>query len=499
MTQIASRLTSTVRTIPNIINFHSSRFATTISFPMIRNSPDVYTLLFKRAINATDWELNTPCGIHAQRKITKEVLALKPEEQPFSHLFSKKPWNIEAFEEARLPVAISRLAEPELFSSRPGKQYFLFMDMPIYMPGRGWEVPDELSQFRESIVKAAEFEKLVNPHVHDYYVYLTIDQRPVAPGLSQRRTGWHADSFINKETRLEPRNPDYKKEIETDSVYLVYSCIPTEFCPGPFPFTGIDPDNTERVLSHFESMSKNKEVKTYPPFTLLRMGPDVVHRVGINKADTTLFRTFLKITFSRQILNREGNGHNALFDYNWPMIPRKDDKRNHSTLLAGYGREDLDLFHPISSHELVKSFTQKAPWSEGVLYTVRKHAAVTAYLAAPGELLQTALDGFTTTVNTARSGDWKVTAPSGDQYFLTAKKLEELYTPDPSGRTFTPKQIEAKAIRILKPIQFVAPWGSTQFLPEGAYLIQGRSGDPYGILEKDFEQNYTRQELQRLS
>lgn len=115
-----------------------------------------------------------------------------------------------------------------------------------------------------------------------------------------------------------------------------------------------------------------------------------------------------------------------------------------------------------------------------------------------GELLQTALNGFTTTVNTARAGDWKVRAPSGDQYFLTGKKMEELYIPDAIGKKFLPKLIESKAVRIVKPIQFVAPWESSQFLPTEAYLIQGRSGDPYGILEKNFEQNYSKRELQRL-
>ena len=76
--------------------------------------------------------------------------------------------------------------------------------------------------------------------------------------------------------------------------------------------------------------------------------------------------------------------------------------------------------------------------------------------------------------------------------------MEELYIPDAIGKKFLPKLIESKAVRIVKPIQFVAPWGSPQFLPTGAYLIQGRSGDPYGILEKDFEQNYSKRELQRL-
>jgi hypothetical protein len=464
------------------------------SFPMVRGSPDVAPLTFQKAINATSLGLNTPLSPDDKIRITQQALSLKPPAQPFSAVFTKRPWSLDSFTEPRFPVIVSRLENKEEFSMRVGNRYRLFMDMPIKMPGMDWQIPEELQQFREAIRKAVQFERIVNPKIAGSYVYLTVDQRPVQPGLSQRRTGWHADSFVSKNTKLEIRDPNFQQEIETDSIYLASDCIPTEFCSGPFPFVGIDHEDTEAVLAHFTSGAEGKEVITYPSYTLLRMGPDVVHRVGFNTTTGILPRTFFKLTFSPGILNRDGNGHNSLYDYNWPLVPRNDTKRNDSAVIPGYGRKDLDQFRVVTAIELKKAFIEKTSLSDANFFKAYKHSQVSAIPATPGELLQTELDGFTTTVRTASIGDWKVTSPSGDQYFLTASQMETLYTYDTSsdGTRFLAKPLIVEALQIKSPIQFMAPWGSPQFLRAGDYLVKGRGNGIYGILKKDFERSYTR-------
>ena len=111
------------------------------------------------------------------------------------------------------------------------------------------------------------------------------------------------------------------------------------------------------------------------------MGPECVHQVGINQTNNVLDRTFLKVTFSRQILNREGNGINALFDVNWPMFPRNADKRNHSNIVAGY--YPYDHQHRLISQEELKKY------AGGLMAIAGKVTPVRAYLATPGELLKT--------------------------------------------------------------------------------------------------------------
>ena len=77
-----------------------------------------------------------------------------------------------------------------------------------------------------------EFEQIVNPEYDSSYAYLCVDQRPVKPGKSQRRPGWHADSFVT------PLTHDDTKNVLHDSIYITSDCIPTIYNPGPFPFNG---------------------------------------------------------------------------------------------------------------------------------------------------------------------------------------------------------------------------------------------------------------------
>ena len=45
-----------------------------------------------------------------------------------------------------------------------------------------------------------------------------------------------------------------------------------------------------------------------------------IHRVSVDKREG--FRTFIKITVSKNQFRLKGNAHNYLFDYDWEMIPR---------------------------------------------------------------------------------------------------------------------------------------------------------------------------------
>ena len=167
---------------------------------------------------------------------------------------------------------------------------------------------------------------------------------------------------------------------------------------------------------------------------------------------------------------------------------------------------DVERFQVVSAADLEKGFAVGGfAWVGKKIDRVYKHAPITAIPAKEGELLQIAREGFTTTVNTAKKGDWKVTAPSGDQYFLSAQQLETLYEYRATKKQFFPKQFEVQALCITQPIQLMAPWGTIQFLRPGDYLIKGRCwgicpGDYlikgrcwsiYGILKKDFLENYS--------
>lgn len=446
------------------------------SFPIVKD-PDAIEISFKKKVNVTSWKLDTPLELKEHKKLIAQTVE-RNRDRELVDIFVKKFWFINSFDKKNYPTVVGEIKNKKAFSSRSDK-YLLFMDMPIKLVGKGWQIPNELAPYREVIKKRADFEKTINPYFNGCNVYITIDQRPVKPNESQRRPGWHVDSFINKETN-ENEVKAYKF-IETDSIYLVSDSIPTQFCPGPFSFGKLNPNDTEKVLQHFETLAKDKEIITYAPYTLVRMGPECVHQVGFNKTNKTINRTFVKITYSQNILNRQGNGLNPLFDVNWPMYPRNADKRNHVNIIGDYFPDSADyqLLNDMQLRNLFKKNPKKAV----------KVASINAILATPGEILQTSYKGFATTVNIAKVGDWKVTSPCGDQYFLSSETMQKIYRPGKNG-TFIPKDSEVFFVKITEKIKLLAPWGSLQFLRPGDFLVK-RQGEIYGILHDDFVNAYT--------
>lgn len=118
-----------------------------------------------------------------------------------------------------------------------------------------------------------------------------------------------------------------------------------------------------------------------------------------------------------------------------------------------------------------------------------KSSRVKACLAAPGELLQTQVQGFTTTVNSANSGDWKITTSTGSQYFLPPALFDKFYRPYKAG-IFESKLEMVSYIRINEHIKISAPWGRIQYLRPGDVLVKRRDGEMYGVLSQDFQEGY---------
>lgn len=246
-------------------------------------------------------------------------------------LFGIKYWNIKDFNRKNLPINVGRLRSKKIFSKPKGIR---FLDMPIRMPRQGWAIPLGLSQFKEVIFKAAEYERITNPNFYNLYVYITVDQKNVKPNKSQRRPGCHSDAYITDElgTQMDvvAENRKYiekQKGELVENTYICYDKLPTEFFPGPFSLK--DTKNCDKVLKNFDQTSKKQKPIKYPSHTLLRLNPYDIHRASINETGKTLKRTFVKISFSKKKYNRKGNTINTLFNYKWKMIPRNPKKRGH--------------------------------------------------------------------------------------------------------------------------------------------------------------------------
>lgn len=136
------------------------------------------------------------------------------------------------------------------------------------------------------------------------YIYLTVKHLYVTPSNMGNRPGWHSDGF------------------GTDDInYIWCDKYPTEFCIQDFDIT----EDCETSLKEMQSQAKVMNVKTYGENNLLRLDKYNIHRTPVCGEG---YRTFVKVSVSKDRYNLKGNAHNYLFDYDWDMVVRSDS-RNH--------------------------------------------------------------------------------------------------------------------------------------------------------------------------
>lgn len=175
--------------------------------------------------------------------------------------------------------------------------------MPIAMPGYQprARIPQNLRCF-------APLVEAVMEEVWELggYVYLTAKRLFVGPNCLGNRPGWHTDGF------------------GTDDINYIWSdSVPTEFCVDQYFCLS---DDHELSMRQMEQQARADNIKTYPAGSLLKLDSSIVHRCA--QPSTEGYRTFVKISVSRERYNLIGNAHNYLFDYDWPMVDRQAG-RNH--------------------------------------------------------------------------------------------------------------------------------------------------------------------------
>lgn len=173
--------------------------------------------------------------------------------------------------------------------------------MPIGMPGEAYRLPQNLMCFLPLLEAIPSWR--IDPF---NYVYLTAKRLFVGPNCLGNRPGWHTDGF------------------GTDDINYIWSdTLPTEFCVNQhFDLS----DDHDLSLVQMAQQARPENIKTYEPGSLLKLDSSVVHRCAVPVSDG--YRTFVKISVSRERYNLIGNAHNYLFDYDWPMCQRQAT-RNH--------------------------------------------------------------------------------------------------------------------------------------------------------------------------
>lgn len=183
------------------------------------------------------------------------------------------------------------------------KEMMYYQYLPIHITGGYIAIPDRLKVF-SGIINACIKDFSRGKNWHEYKIYITAKHMFVSPGCNLNRLGWHSDGF------------------GTDDVSYVWSnCLPTlwtDMLPNP-------PSEDNLALQYFNSKENIPFYRT-DPNKIYRLDQYVVHACDIT--DKPVLRSFVKINFSKDMYDLEGNSHNYLLDYDWEMKPRKE-QRNH--------------------------------------------------------------------------------------------------------------------------------------------------------------------------
>jgi hypothetical protein len=120
----------------------------------------------------------------------------------------------------------------------------------------------------------------------------------------------------------------------------------------------------------------------------------------------------------------------------------------------------------------------------------KKCAIVTARTAQAGEKIETIVNGQRETVNVANDGDYVVRNPGGEEYIVETPRFESRYTLiEGTADQYLPTGAPVQVVELDENVQFVAPWGETQYILAGGYLIH--NGDEvYGIQRQEFLDTY---------
>lgn len=184
------------------------------------------------------------------------------------------------------------------------KEMMFYQYLPIKMIKKyAFQVEERLQVFLPLIeLVVSDFEtKFGTKEMIDSYVYLTVKRQFVSKNKRINRPGYHSDGFL------------------TDDINYIWSDEnPTVFNTSEFKLSQDDEVSLKEMTD--QALIENEII--FPNNTILRLNQFNIHKVNEDSKFEGL-RTFVKVSFSKDKYDLEGNSHNYELHYNWEMKPRK--------------------------------------------------------------------------------------------------------------------------------------------------------------------------------
>lgn len=176
-----------------------------------------------------------------------------------------------------------------------------------------YSIPDNLKELVDSVISDIY---TLSPELYDNdwtkYCYLTIKKMYVQPNSFGNREGFHIDGFLS----------DQENFIWSDC-----EATPTEVSIGKFELS----NNHETSLTEMMVQASYNFTEQLKSFNLYDMNQSIVHRPTKNLNNEAILRTFIKVTYSKELFNCVGNAWNYKLPHIKPSVARNQN-RNHTVL-----------------------------------------------------------------------------------------------------------------------------------------------------------------------
>lgn len=232
-------------------------------------------------------------------------------------------------------IHVGEIADTNIFKNIQDPCLYLL----INLPNQGLYLPRKYECLNDIINKAILYESSINPDLRNYYIYLTVDNRPIEYMKSQRTSKWHIEQI-----------QDGSYHGDAGRTYI----ITDRFGPLYVPIT--EKLSSTINLSRMNSITERTDlcgreiarsgVDEMLPYCLYCFDQTYLIRDRINYFQSYIYRTMIKITITPLKFNRMHHSRNDMIIYqNWPtFVPRYECQLN--LCFTNDIIDDQDMYYP---------------------------------------------------------------------------------------------------------------------------------------------------------
>ena len=216
------------------------------------------------------------------REIEVEPMVF-PRVQPWSPTYAdiEEPFCLFKYTNPRLPIDLGA-TDLSKVQDCPS-----VLRMPLKLPGdEHFSIPEEFLPILPLLTRLFTYERGICSRYLGFAAHITIDNRNVEPGSTQRFPGFHGDDL---------QGGIFNSKVITAHSYIITSEPATEVCLQPF-FVAHLHDTFEKVFDEFDRQARPENTVKVLGSHVYLVDPYNVHRSPV--ITEPVERTFLRITFS---------------------------------------------------------------------------------------------------------------------------------------------------------------------------------------------------------